>query len=137
MSKAELAAALEGGKAHFLETLGNIPEPIRAMIDHAPEAFLGYLRMREFIYREPPAGHLDLKVKELIYVLLDIVTGNLEGAKNHAKAAVEAGLTAGELTEACMQVMAVCGITTWGKTGYQVVDFVVELEKAKGARRRT
>jgi hypothetical protein len=31
---------IEHGRAHFMETLGNIPEPIRAMIDYAPAARL-------------------------------------------------------------------------------------------------
>jgi AhpD family alkylhydroperoxidase len=130
MSQAEV----EKGKAHFMETLGNIPEPIRAMIDHAPDFFPGYLRMREWIYQKRPGG-LDLKTKELIYVLLDIVTGNLDGANNHAAAAVKAGLTSTELMDACMQVYHVCGITTWGKTGYKVVDFVAELEKQAELKR--
>lgn len=120
---------IEKGKAHFMETLGNLPEPIRAMIEHVPGYFPGYLKMREWIYAQRPAGHLDLKTKEMLYVVLDIITGNLDGAKNHAAAAVKAGMTSGELAEACMQVVHVCGITTWGKTGYKVVDFVAEQER--------
>jgi hypothetical protein len=40
-------------------------------------------------------------------------------------------MTSGELAEACMQVMHVCGVTTWGMTGYKVVDYIASLEKAK------
>ena len=134
MNTQERSVAIEAGRRHFMETLGNVPEPIRAMIDYAPDAFLGYLKMREAIYRTPPQGALDMKTKELVYVLLDVVTGNLDGAKNHSKAAVAAGLTLPELSEALMQVMAVCGITTWGQTGWKLCDFVrdhVEAGKAK------
>lgn len=131
-SNAELQVAVERGKAHFMETLGNLPEPIRAMMEHVPDTFVGYLRFREGIYRSPAEGaHLDLKTKELLYTVLDVVTGNLEGAKNHGHAAFVAGMTAGELAEACMQVMHVCGVTTWGVTGYKVVDYIAGLEKAK------
>lgn len=119
---------VDRGRQHFMKTLGNIPEPIRAMIEYAPDLFAGYLQMREFIYRTPPAGSLDLKTKELIYVLLDIVTGNQEGAQNHLQAGMKAGLTLGELVEGCMQVMHVCGITTWGKTGWKVCDFAAKIE---------
>ena len=42
-------------------------------------------------------------------------------------------MTSGELAEACMQVMHVCGVTTWGKTGYKVVDFIAELERSKAS----
>jgi alkylhydroperoxidase/carboxymuconolactone decarboxylase family protein YurZ len=122
-------AAVERGKAHFHETLGNLPEPIRAMMQYLPEHFAGYLQFREAVYRAPGDGaHLDVKTKELLYTLLDIVTGNLDGAKNHGRAGFEAGMTSGELAEGCMQVMHVCGVTTWGKTGYKVVDYIAELE---------
>ena len=117
---------------HFMATLGNLPEPIRAMADYAPEALLGYARSRQYIMRRPPEGALDLKTKELIYVLLDVVTGNLDGAKNHLGAAMREGLTVAQLAEGCMQVMAVCGITTWGQTGWKLCDYAVTLEAGAG-----
>lgn len=127
--------AIKRGKEHFMHTLGNLPEPIRAMMEHAPDSFVGYLKFRESVYRTPEQGaHLPLKTKEMIYVILDIVTGNVEGAKNHARAAVAAGMTSGELAEACMQIMHVCGVTTWGTAGYRVVDYVAELERAKRSK---
>lgn len=130
----DLRAAIERGQAHFMETLGNLPEPIRALMEHAPESFAGYLQFRESIYRSTAEGaHLDLKTKEMLYTVLDVVTGNLEGAKNHGHAAFKAGMTSGEIAEACMQVMHVCGVTTWGMTGYKVVDYIAGLEKAKKA----
>ncbi len=121
----ELAAV----KEHFMATLGNLPEPIRAMADYAPEALIGYARTRQYIMRKPPEAALDLRTKELIYVLLDVVTGNLDGAKNHLAAAMREGLTTAQLAEACMQVMAVCGITTWGQTGWKLCDHAAELER--------
>ena len=124
--------AIEHGKAHFMHTLGNLPEPIRAMMEHVPDQFVGYLRFREGVYRpQSEGGRLDLKTKELLYTVLDVVTGNLEGAKNHGHAAWRAGMTSGELADACMQVMHVCGVTTWGMTGYKVVDYIAGLEKNK------
>ncbi len=132
MKKTDIEASVERGKAHFMETLGNIPEPIRAMMQFVPEHFSGYLQFREAVYQSEPAeGHLDLKTKEMLYTLLDIATGNLEGAKNHGRAAFEAGMTSRELAEGCMQVMHVCGVTTWGKTGFKVVDYIAELEARK------
>lgn len=134
---ASTAAAIEKGKAHFMETLGNLPEPIRAMMEHLPEHFVGYLQFREAVYRSPAQGAaLDLKTKELLYTVLDIVTGNEAGAKNHGHAAFVAGMTSAELAEACMQVMHVCGVTTWGKTGYKVVDYIAELERNAGSKQQ-
>jgi alkylhydroperoxidase/carboxymuconolactone decarboxylase family protein YurZ len=127
---------IEKARAHFMETLGNVPEPIRAFMDHAPGYLEGYLKMREYIYTAPPKAALDLKTKELIYVLLDIVTRNLEGAENHLRAAMRHGLTSAELAEACMQVIHVCGITPWGTVGWKVCDTAARIEreaKTKGA----
>ena len=125
----EQKEAIERGRQHFQETLGNLPEPIRAMMQHAPDAFTGYLRFREGVYRDRPDTGLDLKTKELLYTLLDIVTGNLDGAINHGEAAHRAGMSSGELADGCMIVMHVCGVTTWGKTGYKVVDHIAKLER--------
>ena len=116
---------IETIKQHYFQTLGNMPGAIRAMAEYAPDAFRGYTQMREYIYREPKdGGALDLKTKELIYVLLDVICGNLSGAKNHLDAGMKAGLTLPELSEGCMQVMAVFGIHTWGMTGYPVCDYM-------------
>jgi len=54
--------------------------------------------------------------------VLDTATSNGAGANNHLRAAVEQVLTVPELAEALIQVMNVCGITTWGQTGYKVLD---------------
>lgn len=118
----------EHARAHFMETLGNIPEPIRAMLDYAPGYGVGYIKMREAIYQSPPNSALDLKTKEFIYVLLDIVTRNLEGAENHLRAAMRHGLTTAELAEACMQIIHVCGITPWGTVGWKVCDTAARIE---------
>lgn len=130
MTTPDIDRAIARGKAHFQETLGNLPEPIRAMMEHCPQHWPGYLGFREAVYADDSAdGGLDLKTKEMLYTVLDIVTGNLEGAINHGNAAAKAGMTSRQLAEACMQVMHVCGVTTWGKTGYKVVDHIASLEK--------
>lgn len=135
MTPSEIEQAITRGKAHFQETLGNLPEPIRAMMEHCPQHWPGYLLFREGVYSDRTAdGGLDIRTKELLYTVLDIVTGNLEGAINHGNAAAKAGMTSRQLAEACMQVMHVCGVTTWGKTGYKVVDHIAAQEKLASAR---
>ena len=88
---------------HFMGTLGNIPEPIRAMAEYAPDALVGYTHTRKYLMRRPPEGALDMRTKELVYVLLDVVTGNLSGAKNHLHAAMREGLTVPQLAEALVK----------------------------------
>lgn len=120
-------AEIQKGQKHFMETLGNIPEPIRAMIDYAPDMFVGYLTMREAIYRQPPAGALDLKTKELIFALLDTVIGATDGAKAHAANAVRLGLTVEQLAEGLVQCILAAGITTWNMTGQSVLRHAIEV----------
>lgn len=123
---------LQQALGDFMSTLGTVPETIRAMAEYAPEALIGYARTRRYIMRSPAqGGALDLRTKELIYVLLDVAVGNLDGAKNHVRAALKEGLTLPQLAEGCMQVMAVCGIETWGQTGWKLCDFVAELQNGK------
>jgi alkylhydroperoxidase/carboxymuconolactone decarboxylase family protein YurZ len=128
MSKTDLQEA----RAHYLETLKNMPGAIRAMDEYAPEAFLGYTRMRKYINRRPPAGALDVKTKELLYVVMDIICGNLDGAKNHLDAGLRAGITMEELTEACVMTLQVFGVQSWGKTGYHVLDYARDVIAAGG-----
>ena len=51
-------------------------------------------------------GGLDLKTKELLYTVCDVIAGNLDGAKNHYGAAHREGVTAEELARAKAQLRA-------------------------------
>lgn len=122
MKAKKLNAEVKRARDHFVSVLGALPEPIRAMAEYAPEALVAYMKFKDYLYKPAGEAGLDLKTKELIYVVLDTATGNLAGANNHLRAAVDQGLTVPELAEALIQVMNVCGITTWGQTGYKVLD---------------
>lgn len=108
---------------HYEETLGNVPEAISVLFKYDPVALEGYTMMRKRIMGQAPDGALPLKIKELIFVLLDCVVGNLDGAKNHVRAAIRAGLSMEELVEALVQALMVTGIASWGMVGYKVVEF--------------
>jgi alkylhydroperoxidase/carboxymuconolactone decarboxylase family protein YurZ len=125
---------VEKVKEHFMETLGNLPGAIRAMADYAPDVLLGYTQLRKAIYRTPAeGGALDLKTKELLYSIFDVIACNLDGAKNHYAAAHRHGVTLAEISEACMIAMHVFGVQTWGMAGYKLCDYAAELEKGGGA----
>ena len=132
MANTKMNPDVERAKAHYLKVLGVLPEPIRAMAEYAPEALVAYQQFKDYLYKPQGEAALDLKTKELIYVVLDTATGNLAGANNHLRAAVDQGLTVAELAEALIQVMNVCGITTWGQTGYKVMDEAKRLISAAG-----
>jgi hypothetical protein len=122
-------AATQAGLDHVQRTLGYVPDGFRILAEHAPEAFIGYMGLREFVFRAPPEGHLDIWMKEFIFVLLDIQSGNIRGAKNHLRAAIRAGLTIGQLTEGLVQLIMVGGITAWNMGGREVLEFGLELVK--------
>lgn len=122
-----LAAALERHKAHFLETTGRFPESFQVLSRVAPEAFDGYARMREWAMREPPEGHLPARYKHLLFVVLDALHDNQHGALLHTRAAIEHGLTLGELTEAMVILLMLHGVNAWGKQGRHVIEYAEKL----------
>ncbi len=84
---------------------------------YAPDGLEGYLTMRESVQK----GHLPKKTSELIFTILDSLDDETGGAKAHAVAAVEAGLTLEELTEAFVIVTIVKGINVLCKSGVEAI----------------
>lgn len=118
-----MAAAVARGIANFVATTGRVPDHFRLLLDHAPGAFAGYGLLREAAMRPPEAGGaLDLRTKELVFVLLDVMVGAVDGAKVHAGNALRHGATLAELAEGLVQCILVGGITTWNLAGRQVME---------------
>lgn len=85
---------------------------------YSPKGLEGYLMMRESVQK----GHLAQKTRELIFTILDSIDGETSGAKAHAVAAIEAGLTLEELVEAFMIVTIVKGINVLCMTGVEAIE---------------
>lgn len=120
--------AVEAGIESFEATHGRVPDGFRTLITHAPFAFAGYGLMRSGVMKDRVAGGaLDLKTKELVFALLDTLVGQNRGAKAHAANAVRLGLTLPELAEGLVQVLMVGGITTWIRTGEEVMRHAEEV----------
>lgn len=85
---------------------------------YAPEGLEGYLTMRESVQN----GALPKKTSELIFTILDSIDGETSGAKAHAVAAIEAGLTMGELAEAFVIVTIVKGINVLCTAGAEAMQ---------------
>jgi alkylhydroperoxidase/carboxymuconolactone decarboxylase family protein YurZ len=125
--------AVEAGIRSFEATTGAVPETFRVLIRHAPEAFAGYGMMRAALMRDrPDGGALDLKTKELIFCLLDVLVGQTRGAKVHAANAIRQGLTLPELSEGLVQCLMVGGITTWNVSGREVMEHAEALAAERG-----
>ena len=111
----------------YLQTLGKVPPAIDAMNRADPQVLDGYLTIREAVMAQHEDG-LPFKYKELVFIILDLLAGNIDGAKLHLAAGLNAGLTKTELTEALFQTMLLHGLKTWGLGGYQLVDFAESYE---------
>ncbi|WP_160687687.1 carboxymuconolactone decarboxylase family protein [Clostridium sp. C2-6-12] len=85
---------------------------------YSPDGLKGYLVMRESIEN----GNLPKKTRELIFTILDSLDDEVSGAKAHAVAAIEAGLTMEELVEAFVIVTMVKGINVLCKTGVVAIE---------------
>lgn len=106
--------AVRLGIANFEATRGSVPDTFKLLLEHAPAAFAGYGLIRSDLMKD---GALDLKTKELIFALLDVVIGAGEGAKVHAANAIRLGLTVEQLSEGLVQCILAAGITSWNMTG--------------------
>lgn len=102
---------------HYLETLGNIPAAIEQLFELDERVGKAYTDIRQRAYTEEP-GHLPLKYRELLFVVIDVEVGNLDGAANHLRAGIAAGLTRQELADALIELLMVRGISVWGLTGH-------------------
>ncbi|WP_234121571.1 carboxymuconolactone decarboxylase family protein [Clostridium hydrogenum] len=94
------------------------PPFAEALSKYSKNGLKGYLVMRESIEN----GHLPKKTRELIFTILDSLDDEVSGAKAHAVAAIEAGLTMEELVEAFMIVTVVKGINVLCKVGVEVIE---------------
>ena len=89
---------------------------------YAPEGLKGYLVMRESVQN----GKLPKKTRELIFTILDSLDNETSGAKSHAVAAIEAGLTMEELVEAFVIVTIVKGINVLCNSGVEAIKAAEE-----------
>lgn len=124
---------VELGIEHYATTMGLIPDSITSIAGAAPEVFEGFVKMREWVMQDPPNGHLERKIKHLTFCMLAVAFGHLQAAIDHARAGMKAGLTIEELTTGLVQVYMSCGITSWGRTGYKVLEKMREEIGAAGA----
>ncbi len=122
----------DDANSHFEATIGAMPDSAALMRRHAPEFFASYLAQRAHVYRLPPAGHLDLASKELVFIVLDVAAGHVEGAKAHAAAGLAAGLTPGQIMEALSIAILIHGHQCWARAGSAVMRRIEQLTAPPG-----
>lgn len=107
---------------YYREELKWNPPFAEILTKYSPDGLKGYLTMRESVQEGP----LPQKTRELIFTILDSLDDEVSGAKAHAVAAVQAGLTMEELTEAFMIVTIVKGINVLCKAGVEAIKAAEE-----------
>ena len=116
---------------YYEKELGWVPPFVIILAKYSPGALDGYLTMRKEVFKEPPEGALPRKTKEMLFTILDCVTGEVNGAKAHARAAIDAGLTMEELVEGFIIAIITTGITTMCKAGVEAINAAEERLKHK------
>jgi alkylhydroperoxidase/carboxymuconolactone decarboxylase family protein YurZ len=96
---------------YFKKSLGWVPGYADMLSRYNPEALESYFAMRSSVMKDTrEGGALPLKFKEILYVVLDSVTYNTEGAIAHARAAINAGAKTKELAEALIIMAQLVGM---------------------------
>lgn len=103
---------------YFRDELKWNPPFAKILSRYAPGSLKGYLTMREAVQNGP----LPKATRELIFCLLDSIDDEESGAKAHAVAAIEAGLSMEELAEAFLILTIDRGINVLYKTGTKAME---------------
>lgn len=112
---------------YYREELNWNPPFAAAMEQYTPAALDGYLKMRQAVND----GALPKKTVELLFTILDSLDDETTGAKAHAVAAIDAGLTMQELVEAFNIVALVKGINVLCKSGSEAIEAAAQHAKRK------
>jgi len=104
--------------------LGGLPEVIKLMVSQMPAVFEGYSRMRSAVMAGD--SQIPRHYKELIFILLDLATGSVDGALIHTSVAMSKGLSIRELTEALAQAVLVLGISVWDRGGAEILNHALQ-----------
>lgn len=107
---------------YYKEQLKWNPPFAEMMSKYLPDGLSGYLQMRDSVQN----GKLPAATRELLFMVLDCLDDETSGAKAHAVAAVDAGFTMEQLTEAMTIVTIVKGINVFCKTGAEALKAAEE-----------
>lgn len=92
----------------FVQTRGHWNDSLESLLELDPDFFEAYLRLSAVPWR---TGHLEPKVKELVYIAVDAAATHLyePGVREHIRLALEHGATRDEIVEV-LQLTSTLGI---------------------------
>jgi len=121
---------------YFQRKLGWVPGFVDVLSRYNPEALESYFAMRSSVMKDvKDGGALPLKFKEILYVVLDCITYNTEGAIAHARAAVDEGATTKELAEALVLMAMITGMPKFEVVGTKAFKAAEEYSRKKANRK--
>jgi alkylhydroperoxidase/carboxymuconolactone decarboxylase family protein YurZ len=121
--KGVTAVATTSIEEYYGDDIGRLPSAIAYAVKYAPEAFDGYMASRRWVIDKETTHSLPKPYANLIFAILDVATGNVEGATNHSRAALKSGLKQDELIAAYVQAWLVAGFAgAWGKVCWRVLE---------------
>lgn len=102
---------------------------------YVPEVVVGYITMRQGIFREPPEGALSLKDKELLCIAAELVARKTNPTPiGHTIKAIEAGATVQEVAEVVGIAIQLGGMITYRESGRFVLKAAEERAKELAAQ---
>jgi len=88
-----------------------------------PEAFIGYMTMRQGLFREPPVGALSPKTKELAILAMECALKKTNPPPlGHTRRAIEAGASVDEISEVVGLAIMIGGMLTYQESGRFVLE---------------
>jgi alkylhydroperoxidase/carboxymuconolactone decarboxylase family protein YurZ len=121
----------------FKKNLGWVPDFADLLSRYKPEALESYFAMRSSVMKDTrEGGALPLKFKEILYVVLDSIAYNSEGAIAHARAAIRAGATTEELAEALIIMAMLMGMPKLEVVGTKAFKAAEEQERKMSNKKK-
>ena len=119
--------------AFFEQVYGEVPEWVRTMHEHRPDALDGYTVLRRVIMEE---GALSRKEKEWVLVGVNAARRYERSMLYHTKGALDAGSTVAELAEILLPCILSRGIPAWLEGHKALVyaeEYVGRSDRSEGA----
>jgi alkylhydroperoxidase/carboxymuconolactone decarboxylase family protein YurZ len=106
-------------RALYARSVGDLPPSIALAMDTIPDQLQAYLHLRNTVHE---TGPLPKDILSLLMSVLDVATGNYDGALSHGRAALKNGLPLEGLLQAYTVMWLIQGFaSTWGNVGWRVI----------------
>ncbi len=108
--------------ASFYAIDEEIQENFRLLHKYAPGTVDAYMALRHSNYREPPAGALTAREKELVIIGMECAIRKSNPTPVfHAESAIRAGATIQEIAEVLSLAIMIAGMITYQESGREVL----------------